>query len=149
MSVARGRGPRAAARAALVVGLIICCSHSVSALDPRLDVSQYAHTAWKSSDGFPEGIITSIAQTPDGYLWLGTEFGVVRFDGVRHVRWQPPAPQHLPSNNVRSLLAARDGTLWIGTLGGLASWKNGTFVTYRELSDQRVVSLLERRDGTV
>src|SRR6266849_7507414 len=95
------------------------------ALNPALDVSQYAHTSWKISEGFSKGVIRSIAQTPDGYLWLGTEFGLLRFDGVRAVPWQPPADQHLPSNDIWSLLAARDGTLWIGTPKGLASWKSG------------------------
>src|SRR5579859_505359 len=60
------------------------------ALDPALDVSQYAHTVWKVREGFTRGEIESIAQTPDGYLWLGTEFGLVRFDVVRAVIWQPP-----------------------------------------------------------
>ena len=45
----------------------------VFAFDPTLDVSQYAHTAWKTREGFTKGFIASIAQTPDGYLWLGTE----------------------------------------------------------------------------
>ena len=86
-----------------------------SALNPSLDINQYAHTAWTVRDGFFKGVITSIAQTPDGYLWLGTEFGLLRFDGVRSVPWQPPAGEHLPGSNIRSLLAARDGRLWIGT----------------------------------
>ena len=60
--------------------LLACCSMTF-ALNPALDVSQYAHTAWKIREGFTKGAITSIAQTPDGYLWLGTEFGFVRFDG--------------------------------------------------------------------
>src|SRR5690348_12683712 len=98
---------------------------SVFALNPALDVSQYAHTPWKVRDGFPKGYVNSIAQTPDGYLWLGTEFGLVRFDGVEPAAWQPPPDQRLPSNNIHSLLASRDGTLWIGTLSGLASWKDG------------------------
>ena len=55
------------------------------ALDPSLDVSQYAHTAWKIREGFTKGMIYGMAQTPDGYLWLGTEFGLLRFDGVRNV----------------------------------------------------------------
>src|SRR6478736_3307165 len=93
------------------------------ALDPALDVSQYAHTAWKIRDGFSKGIIKSIAQTPDGYLWLGTEFGLLRFDGVRAVPWQPPSDQLLPSSDIWGVLGARDGTLWIGTSKGLASWK--------------------------
>ena len=64
------------------------------ALDPALDISQYAHTSWKIRDGFTKGTINSIAQTPDGYLWLGTQFGLLRFDGskskapvARTVRW--------------------------------------------------------------
>jgi len=57
------------------------------ALNPALDVSQYAHTAWKIRDGFAKGSILSIAQTPDGYLWLGTAFGLYRFDGVRNALW--------------------------------------------------------------
>jgi ligand-binding sensor domain-containing protein len=64
-----------------------------------------------------------MAQTPDGYLWLGTEFGLLRFDGVRNVPWRPPPDQQLPSNQIRSLLATRDGALWIGTDKGLSRWK--------------------------
>ena len=88
------------------------------ALDPSLDVSQYAHTAWKIRDGFTPGTINAIAQTPDGYLWLGTELGLVRFDGVRAVPWHPPSGQQLPADRITSLLAARDGTLWIATQKG-------------------------------
>src|SRR5579871_1295958 len=81
------------------------------ALNPSLDVSQYAHTSWKYRDGFTKGIIYDVAQTPDGYLWLGTEFGLVRFDGVRTVEW--PINESLPATQIRTLMARRDGTLWI------------------------------------
>ena len=100
----------------MLAGVLRPCA---SALNPSLDINQYAHTAWKIRDGFFKGAISSIAQTPDGYLWLGTEFGLLRFDGVRSVPWQPPAGEHLPSSYIRSLLAARDGRLWIGTVKGL------------------------------
>jgi signal transduction histidine kinase/ligand-binding sensor domain-containing protein len=119
------------------------------ALDPALDVSQYAHTSWKIREGFPKGTINSIAQTPDGYLWLGTEFGLLRFDGVRNVPWQPSADQHLPSTNIYSLLAARDATLWIGTRTGLASWKGGKLTQYPQLAGLVVGALLEDHEGTV
>jgi signal transduction histidine kinase/ligand-binding sensor domain-containing protein len=119
-------------------------------LNPALDVGEYAHTAWKVRDGFVKGAIGSIAQTPDGYLWLGTEFGLLRFDGVRTAPWQPPAGQHLPSNSVFSLLASRDGTLWIGTSKGLASWKNGQLTQYPELAGQWVrAPMLQDSDGAV
>jgi len=119
------------------------------ALNPSLDINQYAHTAWTVRDGFFKGSVTSIAQTPDGYLWLGTESGLLRFDGVRSVPWQPPAGEHLPSSNIRKLLAARDGRLWIGTNEGLASWKDGKLAHYPELDGRAVLTVFEDREGTV
>jgi ligand-binding sensor domain-containing protein len=118
------------------------------ALNPALDVSQYAHTAWKVRDGAFKDSIAAIAQTPDGYLWLGTQFGLLRFDGVRHVVWQPPAGQQLPSMNIRSLFAARDGRLWIGTQLGLASFKDGVLTLHPEMPGL-VGGIVEDRDGTV
>jgi len=104
--------------------LLAWCS-SAFALNPELDISQYAHTSWKIRNGFSKSVITSIAQTPDWYLWLGTELGMLRFDGVRPVAWEPPPGQQLPSTNIQTLLTARDGSLWIATDGGLARWKDG------------------------
>jgi signal transduction histidine kinase/ligand-binding sensor domain-containing protein len=118
------------------------------ALDSSLDISQYAHTAWKVRDGFAKGFIYAIAQTPDGYLWLGTEFGLLRFDGVRAVAWTPPKGQ-LPSYNIPTLLVTSDGTFWIGTTKGLARWKDGKLTTYSELNGSRISALLEDRTGTI
>src|SRR5215472_15240297 len=132
-----------------LAGILLATPPYTRALDPALDVSQYAHTSWKIRDGFAKGIISSIAQTPDGYLWLGTIFGLLRFDGVRAVPWQPPAGQQLPGDFVYSLLVSHDGTLWIGTRGGLASWSGGTLTQYPELAGATIYSLLEDREGTV
>jgi signal transduction histidine kinase len=133
----------------MLAGALLACCGIASALNPSLDISQYAHTAWTNRDGFFKGHITAIAQTPDGYLWLGTEFGLLRFDGVRSVPWQPPAGEHLPGTYIVDLLVARDGRLWIGTDKGLASWKDGKRTEYRELAGQSVGALLEDREGTV
>jgi PAS domain S-box-containing protein len=131
------------------VSLLLLCS-SALALDPSLDVSQYAHTAWQFREGFTQGTIKSIAQTPDGYIWLGTVFGLFRFDGVRAEHWQPPLNgEQLPSNYVVHLYVARDGTLWIGTIQGLVSWKDGKLTRYPELVDLAISSILEDRKGTV
>ena len=107
-------------QAVVVVSIWLACSSFAFALDPALDINQYAHTAWKVREGFARGFIYAIAQTPDGYLWLGTEFGLLRFDGIRAVPWMPPNGQ-LPSNDIPTLLVTRDGTFWIGTTNGLAS----------------------------
>ena len=138
----------AQAKACATMILLACCP-CASALNPSLDINQYAHKSWTLRDGFFKGRIFSIAQTHDGYLWLGTEFGLVRFDGVRIVPWQPPEGEHLPGGQIRSLLAARDGRLWIGSYEGLASWKDGTLTHYPELAGQFVNRLLEDREGTV
>jgi signal transduction histidine kinase/ligand-binding sensor domain-containing protein len=129
--------------------MLLACASRALALNPTLDVSQYAHTAWKVSEGFAKGITFAIAQTPDGYLWLGTEAGLFRFDGVRAVEWQPPRGERLPSGDIRRLYAARDGRLWLGTFAGLASVKDGRLTRYRELDGQRIDALLEDRDGTI
>jgi signal transduction histidine kinase/ligand-binding sensor domain-containing protein len=137
---------RAQFSVALVI-LLACCAYTF-ALDPSMDVSQYAHTEWKVRDGFAKGAIGPIAQTRDGYLWLGTEFGLFRFDGVQAVEWTPPNNQHLPRGSIMSLLVSRDGTLWIGGTG-LASLKDGKVTEYPELRERFILTLIEDSEGSV
>lgn len=131
----------------LVIALTRCVS--VFGLNPDLDISQYQHTSWKIRDGFCKGVVYAIAQTPDGYLWLGTELGLLRFDGTRPVPWRPTPERQLPSSYITALLATRDGTLWIGTSRGLASWKSDRLIVYPQLAGQLVQALLEDHEGTV
>ena len=133
----------------MVLGILLGCCSVAFALDPSLDVSQYAHTSWTVRDGFSLGNVYAMAQTPDGYLWFGTEFGLFRFDGVHSASWQPPAGQYLPVKDINSLLVARDGTLWIGTFAGLATLKDGKLTQHPELGRHFVASLFEDREGTV
>lgn len=142
------RGRNSIARSILLACILLVCP-SVFALDPSLDINQYSHRAWTVREGFFKGEVGSIAQTPDGYIWLGTTFGLIRFDGVKGDIWQPPPDQHLPSNRVMSLLAARDGTLWIGTVNGLASLKNGKLTVYPETIGHFIFAIVEDREGTV
>jgi ligand-binding sensor domain-containing protein/signal transduction histidine kinase len=142
----RARSPKAAA---IVLGTLLASCPRVFALNPSVAISQYAHNGWTVREGFSKGVIFSIAQTADGYLWLGTEFGLLRFDGVRNIVWQPPAGERLPSSDIRSLRVARDGRLWIGTTAGLASWQGGRLTHYPELDGQIIEALLEDREGTI
>jgi signal transduction histidine kinase/ligand-binding sensor domain-containing protein len=136
-------------RSATLAGLLLVWLPCAFALNPALDVGQYAHTSWKNQEGFAKGDILDIAQSPDGYLWLATEFGLLRFDGFRAIPWQAPHGQSLPSNNIRKLFAAPDGTLWIGTTNGLASWKNDKLTHYPELGGFFISRPIQDHEGTI
>ena len=112
------------------------------------DVGQYGHAEWTLRDGGLPGYPQSIAQTRDGFLWLATDFGLQRFDGVRFTPWEPPPGSSLPGVAFR-LLATRDDSLWIGTDQGLARWNNGVLSVYRELDGELVSALAEDRHGAV
>jgi len=148
VGIARGRARRVVALGITLACMMLGESPCALALDPSLDVSQYAHTAWKVREGFVGSEINSIAQTPDGYIWLATQFGLFRFDGVRNVPWQPPQNQNLPPGTIFSLLVDRGGTLWIGAKG-LASFKDGKLTHYPELAGHYIFTILEDHEGTI
>jgi hypothetical protein len=109
---------------------------------------QYGHTAWRTEDGAFSETPNAIAQTTDGYLWIGAQAGLMRFDGVRFVSWQPPEGSELPSSRINSLFGARDGSLWIGTSMGLARWRNGNLINYSDATGS-IMAILEDRPGTI
>jgi diguanylate cyclase (GGDEF)-like protein len=124
---------------------------SARALDPDRAPTQYRHDHWSLEDGLPQSSVEAILQTRDGYLWLGTQEGLGRFDGVRFVvydRSNTPALQH---NRVVALYEDRAGTLWIGTEGGgLTRYRYGEFSTQRVrdgLPDDRVRAIVEDASG--
>jgi ligand-binding sensor domain-containing protein/signal transduction histidine kinase len=116
------------------------------ASDPNKPLSEYTHTVWTHKDGIPSAFIYSIAQTEDGYLWLATTDGLVRFDGVRFVHWRPKTGYTELLGVVRSLCAARDGTLWIGTAAGLIGHVRGDDLTTSSAGAQ-IEAMFEDRDG--
>ena len=132
----------------ILASTLLASPSTALALDPSLQIGQYAHTSWTVRDGYSLGAVFAMAQTPDGYLWLAAEFGLFRFDGLKFTPWQPPAGQELPDKPY-SLLVSRDGTLWIGTFAGLVSWNGVELTRYPEIDKVFVTSLLEDRDGTV
>jgi signal transduction histidine kinase/ligand-binding sensor domain-containing protein len=149
MTKLRGRERAWVAPALVLAWTLLAPQSAALALNPSLEVNQYAHHAWTVRDGFSLGNVYAMAQTPDGYLWLGTEFGLFRFDGVRFVRWDPPAGQQLPEKNINSLLVSRDGSLWIGTFAGLVIWRDGKLTRPPALETKFIASLFEDHEGTV
>src|SRR5215475_11326004 len=133
---------------ALTFSLQSWAQDQIPVLDPAKSISQYAHTAWRIQNGDLPGLPEAIGQTTDGYLWVGTFAGLVRFDGIRFVPWSAISKQPLPDDRIFSLLGARDGSLWIGTHQGLAKWKDGKLTTYSKPIG-RFGSIVEDSDGTI
>lgn len=96
----------------LLVGL--AASPMASAADFDEALTGYSVTSWTRRDGLPPGAIYAIAQDGDGYLWVGTDAGLSRFDGTRFVPWASPDGQLLPQQPVRVLHVSRDGSIWVG-----------------------------------
>ena len=115
-------------------------------------VPQYRITQWKVEDGLPQSSVQRIAQTSDGYLWLGTLFGLARFDGVKFTVFDlgnTPA-MHAGADSVEALAPDREGALWVGTSGGLLLWRNHEFTLHTNgLRELEVRGLCVARDGTV
>ena len=133
-------------------GLAICLSvTSVPsfAVDPTTQLAQYRHAAWRWQDGDLPGAPFAIAQGRDGYLWIGTANGLVRFDGVRFERWVAPAGTALPSDSVVRLLAGEDDSLWIGTQQGLSRWKKNTLESFPATPGGAIVSITSDKSGGV
>ncbi len=120
-------------------------------LSPRKVLGRYQQQVWQDQHGLPQNSINAIARTRDGYLWLGTFEGAVRFDGVHFTVFDNITTGVFGSNSIISLLTDREGRLWVGTLsGGLTCLADGRFTRYTTkdgLSNDYVQCLLEGRGG--
>jgi signal transduction histidine kinase/ligand-binding sensor domain-containing protein len=128
--------------------LVLFLASAVFALNPDRHITQYGHTAWRLQDGFFGGPVRSITQTRDGYIWVGTEAGLFRFDGVRFVSWRSQEAEQLPSTSITDLLGARDGSLWIGTNAGLFHRVNQHLITYLK-GEGQISSILQDVNGEI
>ncbi len=120
-------------------------------LDPAKPIVQLHRDVWNTDDGLPQNTVPAVTQASNGYLWFGTELGLVRFDGVRFTVFDKTNTPALKSNKVDALVEDRSGNLWIGTIGGgltcLSKGKFTTFTTKQGLSSDSVLSLLEDAAG--
>jgi len=130
--------------------LLLAATRTALALDPALAITQFVHTSWTERDGAPNNV-RALAQTRDGYLWMGTTAGLFRFDGVRFTAFEPAAGEALPTTRILGLLTTRDGALWIvWAAGPVTRLENGHVTTYSAQNGlPAVADLAESTDGTV
>jgi len=102
----------------------------VLALDPARDLSQFNARVWLTENGLPQNTIHSITQARDGYVWLATEEGLARFDGIKFTVFDKQNTPELKSNDIRVLLEDRRGALWIGTADGLVRLLDAKFTAF-------------------
>jgi signal transduction histidine kinase/ligand-binding sensor domain-containing protein len=147
--IVRIRAPRVFVLGAVLASLLPVALPRAHAFDPDRRISQYGHTVWRIQDGAISPP-TNIAQATDGFLWITTAQGLMRFDGVRFMPWQPPQGQNLPGTHFSAVLGSRDGSLWIGTTRGLARWKDGQLRTYTDLEHPTGIGeIIEDDSGTI
>jgi ligand-binding sensor domain-containing protein/signal transduction histidine kinase/CheY-like chemotaxis protein len=138
-------------RSFLAFILLIVCG-SATALDPSRQPSQYVLDNWQVAEGLPQASALAIARTPDGYLWVGTQEGLARFDGARFSVFDTNTEPAFSDNYISALLVDRTARLWIGTGSGVVVLENGRFTAFTRLAQLEhayVRSIVEGNDGRV
>src|SRR5204863_338898 len=113
----------------------------------------YASHTWQREDGLPRDSVQALVQTRDGYLWMGTQSGVARFDGMHFTIFDEKNTPAAKNFSVTALRETKDGSLWIGTFnGGLLRFHENAFTLFtitNGLADNTVRCLFETRDGAL
>ena len=134
----------------LASALLLTGAPAGRAVEPTTPVANLGRQAWAMESGLPQNTVQALVQTRDGFVWLGTEVGLVRFDGIGFQVFDRNSNPALPGNDVCCLLEAQDGALWVGTGEGLARWKDGevkTYTTRDGLPGDRIRALAEATGG--
>jgi signal transduction histidine kinase/ligand-binding sensor domain-containing protein len=118
----------------LAAAALLVTAPGSRALEPTTPLASFNRQAWVTENGLPQNTVQALAQTTDGFVWAGTEAGLVRFDGSGFVVFDRNSKPGLPANDIRCLLAAEDGALWIGTSDGLARLQDGAVDTWSSAS---------------
>ncbi len=137
----------------LLIPVLLLCAGSAGGLDPERAAAEFARRAWQTDSGLPQNTVHSITQTRDGYVWVATEEGLARFDGLSFRIFDRQNTPALRSNDVRALLVTgKAGDLWVCTAAGVARLSGGewrTFTTAEGLASDDVANAYEDRSGTI
>ena len=138
----------------MVLLALLACVPQAHALRPDKAFNHYVIDTWSIEDGLPQITATCLAQDHTGYIWVGTQSGLARFDGVRFVVYTPQSEPALAGVWIRSLLVDRQGRMWVGTYQGLAVYQDGRFspvpaADVRRFPTLDIYALAEEADGTI
>jgi signal transduction histidine kinase/ligand-binding sensor domain-containing protein len=146
--------PGAMRRLLALAALVCAAAFSPLPAGASTTLSRYTPTSWSYRDGVPAGTVWALAQDREGFLWLGCDTGLLRFDGSRFSTWDALGGAALPITAARALLAQADGSLWVGfdDPGGVSRIRGRDVRTFGEadgLPRGQVRMLLEDRSGTL
>lgn len=139
-------------RHSVIVWLTLLAAATCFALDPHQELRHYGYQSWQTESGLPQNTVHTVLQTHDGYLWLGTENGLVRFDSTRFRVWTAETTPELGSSLINSLMEDRSGALWIGTSSGVTRYTGGNFKSFSQQNAapaSTVWSMHQDRDGNI
>lgn len=125
----------------LVCVLMLCATPSWAS------ITDYVVKQWNIKDGLPSQSLKSVVQDQQGYMWLGTQFGLSRFDGTTFTNYNTQNSPFLPSNGVNKLLVDSSGLLWVGTKSGLVVINPATFAAQEFNIKGPVRDILEDSKG--
>jgi len=117
----------------MLVGMLL--THCALALDSSKEFHNFVSNTWSIEEGLPQISALALAQDTQGYLWVGTQAGIARFDGHRFAAFTPETAPALPGTYINALLADDQGTVWVGTYKGMAGWRDGGFFAVPVVGD--------------
>jgi len=129
---------------------LLCAFQAATALDSHKPLSQYRRQTWQIDSGLPQNTVHAVVQSRDGFIWMATEGGLVRFDGVDFRTFDTSDTPEMRSNVVDDLMEDRDGSLWISTSDGLVRLSKGRFTAFTAadgLPSNAVMSVSQQRSG--
>ena len=136
----------------VAAALLLLASTRTPALDPNRSLKEFGHQTWVTENGLPQNTVQAIIQTRDGYLWIGTQEGLARFDGLNFTVFDKKSVPAFKSNDIRFLHEDQQARLWISTSYGLVCFHNGQFTSFTEnegLPDNSVGPVVEDNSGNV
>ena len=128
MRIFRRRAARSTVSRGGVLGFaLLFVTAAALGLDPHQSLKHYGYQSWQTDSGLPQNTVHAVLQTRDGFIWLATEAGLVRFDSVKFTVFTHKDTPQLGSDVIYGLLEDRSGALWIATSNGVTRYRNGSF----------------------